>query len=87
VAGVIAMPRRTFLAGLLPAVVIYVGLFTGLGVLVGPAAIIAVGHAQGLLILVVALTVVGGGVGMIQARVRLSDVSTLASARYGYLAA
>jgi membrane-associated protein len=87
VAGVIAMPRRTFLAGLLPAVVIYVGLFTGLGVLVGPAAIIAVEHAQGLLILVVALTVVGGCVGMMQARLRLNDVSTLASARYGYLAA
>ena len=87
VAGVIAMPRRTFLAGLLPAVVIYVGLFTGLGVLVGPAAIIAVEHAQGLLILAVALTVVGGCVGIMQARLRLNDVSTLASARYGYLAA
>ena len=42
VAGAIAMPRRTFLAGLLPAVAIYVGVFTGLGILIGPAAIAAI---------------------------------------------
>jgi membrane protein DedA with SNARE-associated domain len=87
VAGVIAMPRRTFLAGLLPAVAIYIGLFTGLGVLVGPTAIIAVEHAQGLLVLAAAAILVGGCVGLLQARLRLNDVSTLARARYGYLAA
>lgn len=39
VAGVSQVPRLTFLAGLLPAVAIYVGVFTGLGIAVGPSAL------------------------------------------------
>ncbi len=35
VAGATGMPRRSFVAGLVPAVAIYVGLFTGLGYLFG----------------------------------------------------
>jgi len=39
VAGVSQVPRLTFLAGLLPAVAIYIGVFTGLGIAVGPSAL------------------------------------------------
>jgi len=87
VAGVIAMPRRTFVAGLIPAVVIYVGVFTGLGVLVGPAAIAAVEHVQGLLTIGVLISVAVLPVALAQARIRSNEVRLLGGARYGYLAA
>jgi membrane-associated protein len=87
VAGVIAMPRRTFVAGLIPAVVIYVGLVTGLGVLVGPAAIAAVEHVQGLLVIGVLISVAVLPVALAQARIRSNEVRLLGGARYGYLAA
>jgi membrane-associated protein len=87
VAGVIAMPRRTFVAGLIPAVVIYVGVFTGLGVLVGPAAIAAVEHVQGLLVIGVLISVALLPVALAQARIRSNEVRLLGGARYGYLAA
>jgi membrane protein DedA with SNARE-associated domain len=87
VAGVIAMPRRTFLTGLIPAVVIYVGLFTGLGVLVGPAAIAAVEHAQGLLVAGALVAVAGLLLGLSQARFRTDEIRLLSDARHGYLAA
>ncbi|HEX2648179.1 MAG TPA: VTT domain-containing protein [Candidatus Dormibacteraeota bacterium] len=38
VAGLVAMPRRTFLTGLLPAVAVYQAVFMGLGIWLGPAA-------------------------------------------------
>ncbi len=87
VADVIAMPRRTFLAGLHPAVVIYIGLFTNLGVLVGPAAIAAVEHAQGLLMIGAAVVLVGLVLAVTQARLRSNEIRTLAGSRYGYFAA
>jgi membrane-associated protein len=87
VAGVIAMPRRTFLTGLIRAVVIYVGLFTGLGVLVGPAAIAAVEHAQGLLVAGALVAVAGLLLGLSQARFRTDEIRLLSDARHGYLAA
>lgn len=37
-AGVIGMSRRTFAAGLIPAVMVYEGIFLGLGLWLGPAA-------------------------------------------------
>jgi membrane-associated protein len=87
VAGVIAMPRRTFLAGLLPAVAIYVGAFTGLGVLVGPAAIAAVEHVQGILAIGALVSVVVLPLAIVQARIRANEVRLLGGARYGYFAA
>jgi len=87
VAGVIAMPRRTFIAGLLPAVVIYVGLFTGLGVLIGPAAITAVEHLQGLLVAGAVIVIAGLLLGLAQARLRSDEIRMLAQTRYGYFAA
>jgi len=87
VAGVIAMPRRTFLAGLLPAVVIYVGLFTGLGILIGPAAIAAVEHLQGLLEAGAVVVIAGLLLGLAQARLRSDEIRMLAQTRYGYFAA
>ena len=38
VAGLLRLPRRRFLCGLAPAAAIYVGVFTGAGILFGPAA-------------------------------------------------
>jgi membrane-associated protein len=87
VAGVIAMPRRTFLAGLLPAVLIYVGLFTGLGILIGPAAIAAVEHLQGLLLAGAVVVIAGLLLGLAQARLRSDEIRMLAQTRYGHFAA
>jgi len=87
VAGVIAMPRRTFLAGLLPAVAIYVGLFTGLGIAIGPGAIAAVEHLQGLLVAGAVVVIVALLLGVTQARLRSDDIRMLAQTRYGYFAA
>ncbi len=88
--GVLAgrlMPRRTFLAGLLPAVVIYVGLFTGLGIVIGPTAIAAVEHLQGLLVAGAVVVIVALLLGVTQARLRSDDIRMLAQTRYGYFAA
>ena len=87
VAGVIAMPRWTFMAGLLPAVVIYVGVFTGLGILIGPGAIAAVEHLQGLLVAGAVIVIGGLLFGFTQARLRSEEIEMLAQTRYGYFAA
>jgi membrane-associated protein len=87
VAGVIEMPRRTFLAGLVPAVAIYVGVFTGLGVVVGPTAIAAVEHAQGSLVAILAVGVIILLVAVAEARLRSHELATLMRSRRGYLAA
>jgi membrane-associated protein len=87
VAGVIEMPRRTFLAGLVPAVAIYVGVFTGLGVLAGPAAIAAVEHAQGLVLGIAAGSLIILVVAVAEARLRSHELATLVASRRGYLAA
>ncbi|HEX9095396.1 MAG TPA: VTT domain-containing protein [Candidatus Dormibacteraeota bacterium] len=87
VAGVIGMPRRIFLAGLLPAVMVYVGLFTGLGVLVGPAAIATVERTQGMLLAAAVVLLAGVLLGLSQARLRCDEIRMLGDAHYGYLAA
>lgn len=87
VAGVIEMPRRTFLAGLVPAVAIYVGVFTGLGVLAGPAAIAAVEHAQGFVLAIAAFSLIILVVLVAEARLRSLELATLVASRRGYLVA
>jgi membrane-associated protein len=46
VAGVSKMPRRTFAAGLIPSVVVYIAIFVGLGALVGQPAVRLFHRAQ-----------------------------------------
>lgn len=59
VAGVTRMPRRSFLAGLLPAVCVYIAVFVGLGALIGQRAVDFF-HASGRRVFVVAVTVLVG---------------------------
>jgi membrane-associated protein len=87
VAGVIEMPRRTFLAGLVPAVAIYVGVFTSLGVIVGPTAIAAVEHVQGSLVAIMVVGVIILLVAVAEARLRSHELATLMRSSRGYLAA
>ena len=75
------------MAGLLPAVVIYVGVFTGLGILIGPGAIAAVEHLQGLLVAGAVIVIGGLLFGFTQARLRSEEIEMLAQTRYGYFAA
>src|SRR5579864_1921032 len=58
-AGVSRMPRLTFLAGLLPSVVVYVAIFVGLGAAVGRPAV-GVFHRAEHRFFVVAVTVLAG---------------------------
>jgi membrane-associated protein len=58
VAGLLGLPRRTFLLGLAPAAAVYVGVFTGAGVLVGrPAIGLLVRLTHGLRLVATLLTV------------------------------
>jgi membrane protein DedA with SNARE-associated domain len=44
ISGLVAMPRRTFVKGLLPAVAVYEALFFGLGAWLGPSALSTIEH-------------------------------------------
>jgi membrane protein DedA with SNARE-associated domain len=58
VSGLVALPRRTFVAGLLPAVAVYEGVFLGLGAWLGPAARSTIEHhAVQLIVLFVLIAV------------------------------
>jgi len=67
--------------------VIYVGVFTGLGILIGPGAIAAVEHLQGLLVAGAVIVIAGLLLGLAQARLRSDEIRMLAQTRYGYFAA
>ena len=57
VAGVSAVPRATFVAGLLPATVVYIGAFVGLGAAVGRPILTLIGLAEHQALLAIALVV------------------------------
>jgi membrane-associated protein len=64
VAGLLNLPRLTFLAGLAPAAAVYVGVFVGAGALLGPHAVrllISVSHQFGWGVAVVAAVALWAG--------------------------
>jgi len=63
ISGLVALPRRTFLIGLAPAIAVYEGVFIGLGAWLGPSAWVTIEHyapKPGQLVLLFA--VMGGSV-------------------------
>jgi membrane protein DedA with SNARE-associated domain len=50
VAGALAIPRRTFLAGMVPATIVYISLFLGIGTVFGAAALTTVRSIDSLLV-------------------------------------
>jgi membrane-associated protein len=84
VAGVSQMPRLTFLAGLLPAVAIYIGVFTGLGIALGPSALELLHQIQHQLIMLV-LIAAPLLAGMVVARCLVRQVVALRKSQDGIL--
>jgi len=63
ISGLVALPRRTFLIGLAPAVALYEAVFIGLGAWLGPSAWVTIEHyAPKPAELVVLFAVLGGSV-------------------------
>jgi membrane protein DedA with SNARE-associated domain len=52
VAGALAIPRRTFLTGVVPATVVYVSVFVGIGTVFGAAALTTIRSIDSLLVAV-----------------------------------
>lgn len=50
VAGALAIPRRTFLAGMVPATILYISLFVGMGTVFGAAALATVRSIDSVLV-------------------------------------
>lgn len=71
VAGLLALPRLTFLAGLLPAAALWVGVFVGVGVVLGEPAVsllTRVTNRAGVVVLVAAVVVLWMGGAWLGAR-------------------